>query len=121
MEQRVLTKDDILQTQDCQTLEVKVPEWGGSVRVKALSVKERETYQELVTSKKKSDGSFDTKGLTVRFLQLCLVDEQGRPLFAEADLGKLEEKSAAVMDRLLDAARKHNRIGEDLVTESEKN
>ena len=42
-------------------------------------------------------------------------------LFAEADLGKLEEKSAAVMDRLLDAARKHNRIGEDLVTESEKN
>lgn len=45
------------------------------------------------------------KNLRARLVALCAIGEDGKRLFAEADLKKLGGKSALVMDRLFDAAR----------------
>ncbi len=41
----LLTKDDILGADDLATEDVEVPEWGGCVRVRALTGTERDAFE----------------------------------------------------------------------------
>jgi len=112
-----LTKDQILAADDLGLLEVDVPEWGGTVFIRVMSVGERDTYEN-DWIKHKHTG---VENFRAKFLQRVLCDEKGHLLFTAVELDLLAAKSAKVMSRLWDKAMKHNALTAGDVEELAKN
>lgn len=102
----LLSRDEIKAIQDAAFEEVEVPEWGGSVRVKALSGSERDTFEASLTEQKGKKVRMQMKNVRARLVRLACVDEKGKPMFQASDEYWLGEKSAAALDRVFDAAMK---------------
>lgn len=124
-----LGKDDILKAQDIETEEVEVPEWQGTVLVRALSGRERDAYELSCIQERPllgPDGK-PVRGQTesvknwanarAKLVVRCLVDDDGNRLFADGEAGALGEKSAAAIDRLFDVATRLSRLSEADVEE----
>lgn len=112
-----LTKEQILAADDLGLLEVQVPEWGGSVFIRVMSVGERDSYEnDWIKNKDKGVENFRAK-----FLQRVLCDQAGVLLFATGELDTLARKSAKVMSRLWQKAMEHNAITDADVDELAKN
>lgn len=112
-----LTKEQILAADDLGLLEVKVPEWGGSVYIRVMSVGERDSYEnEWMANKSTGVPNFRSK-----FLQRVLCNEKGELLFSKDEVEQLAKKSAAVTGRLWEAAMKHNKLSDADVEELAKN
>lgn len=112
-----LTKDQILSADDAGLLKLHVPEWGGDVFIRVMSVGERDAYEN-EWQRKKETGVDDFR---TKFLVRCLVDEKGNRLFENGDVVKLSQKSARVMNRLWLAAMEHNNLSNESVEELAKN
>lgn len=112
-----LTKEQILAADDMGLLELQVPEWGGSVFIRVMTVGERDSYEnEWMVNKHKGVDNFRSK-----FLQRVICDESGNLLFAVNEVEKLAKKSARVITRVWEAAMKHNALSDDDVEELAKN
>lgn len=109
----VLNRETILSAQDVVYEEVEVPEWGGKVRVKALSGKERDEYESSLVSSRGKDMQVNLLNARAKLLCLCIVDENNNRLFSNADVEKLGEKSAAALDRIFKVAQKLSGLGEE--------
>jgi len=98
----LLSREAILGADDRATEDVEVPEWGGTVRVRALSGTERDAYEASLVQV----GPNGTQKLTLanaraRLVSLSAVDEAGERLFTkEADVTALGKKSAAALQRV---------------------
>nr|WP_230404857.1 hypothetical protein [Nitratidesulfovibrio sp. HK-II]GBO98277.1 hypothetical protein RVX_3316 [Nitratidesulfovibrio sp. HK-II] len=75
-----LTRDDILKAQDLPTAVVDVPEWGGQVTLRGFSAAARDNL-----AKRGTDENGGVEISNAEFLALCLVDDEGAPLFAPED------------------------------------
>jgi hypothetical protein len=112
-----LTKEQILAADDMGLLELEVPEWGGNVFVRVMTVGERDSYEnEWMINKNKGVENFRSK-----FLQRVLCDETGELLFTAAEVDKLAKKSARVITRVWEAAMRHNALTDGDVEELAKN
>jgi hypothetical protein len=113
-----LSRDQVLGADDRQTEDVPVPEWGGTVRVRALSGVERDAYEAGIVSLQ-GDGSkvVNLKNLRGRLVSLSCVDEDGSRIFTDEDAISLGDKSAAALERVFDVARKLSGLSEDDVKE----
>jgi hypothetical protein len=112
-----LSKNQILAAKDEVVKTISVPEWGGEVCIRAMSVGERDRYEnEFIRNKDKGVENFRTK-----FLAACLCDEDGKRLFTEADIPELSKKSIKVMNRVWHEAMSHNALTNDDVEEIAKN
>ena len=111
----LLSKDDILNAQDRESIEVDVPEWGGKVRLMTMSGLARDRFEASF------QGGNDMKNIRARLAAATIVDENGSLLFSEKDVSALGEKSGAALDRVFEAAQKLNRIGERDIEELSKN
>lgn len=112
-----LTKEAILSANDSGLLKVSVPEWGGDVYIRVMTVGERDAYEnDWVINKSKGVENFRTK-----FLARCLCDENGSLLFGESEIPELAKKSAKVMSRLWQKAMDHNALTDSDVEELAKN
>jgi hypothetical protein len=112
-----LTKEQILAADDLGLLEVKVPEWGGEVFIRVMSVGERDAYEnEWMANKSKGVENFRSK-----FLQRVLCDAKGELLFAAGEVEALAKKSSRVVGTLWEAAMKHNKMTDSDVEELAKN
>lgn len=99
----ILTADEILSADDSSNVEVDVPEWGGSVLLRPLSIEQRE----LVEKAGRGDGA--TNNHTIALLvSLSLVNEDGSAMFKKEDVLKLKKKSAKVVAKLFNEASKLN-------------
>ena len=112
----LLSRDAILAAPDIETEDVHVPEWGGTVRVRGLTAKQRDTFEAglLVT---KGQGRNATQAVSLanaraRLVALSVVDADGAPLFTTADLFALGEKSGAAIDRVFAVASRLSGIGD---------
>ena len=106
-----LTRDSILSANDRKTWTVEVPEWGGSVCVRQLSGSDRDRIEQHVAKARRPDGTVgDLAGLRALVVALAACDESGARLFAVDDVAALNEKSAAALDRVFDAAAGLNRM-----------
>lgn len=108
-----LTADQILAANDLGLKEVKVPEWGGSVYIRVMSVGERDEYERMWIGKKESG----VENFRTQYLARVLCDEKGTLLFTREQTAALASKSGAVMGRLFDVAMKHNAMTEEDVQE----
>lgn len=112
-----LTKEQILAAEDMGLLKVAVPEWGGDIFIRVMTVGERDAYEN-EWQKKKETGVDDFR---TKFLVRCIVDEKGNRLFDNGDVVRLSQKSARVMNRLWLAAMEHNNLSDDSLEEVAKN
>jgi len=112
-----LTEEQILAADDMGLLELEVPEWGGSVHIRVMTVGERDSYEnEWMVNKSKGVDNFRSK-----FLQRVLCDENGELLFTAQEVDKLAKKSARVITRVWEAAMRHNALTDGDVEELAKN
>jgi hypothetical protein len=120
----LLSKDAILAADDRQIRDVDVPEWGGTVRVRALSGLDRDAYEAAFVDARKQGGPSATVRLhnfRAKLVVRSLVDSDGERLFSDTDAKALGEKSADVIDRLFDVAREMSGMDDNAVKDAEGN
>lgn len=113
----LLTRDQILAADDLTTEDHEVPEWGGTVRIRMLTGTERDAFEASVTQQRGKSVQANLTNLRARLVSLCLIDATGRRMFNREDIPALGRKSAAALDRVFDACRRLNRIGDEDVEE----
>lgn len=112
-----LTAEQIIAADDLGLKEIAVPEWGGSVYVRVMSVGERDAYEKLWIGKK--DSGVDN--FRTEYLARVLCTDKGELLFSRGQIDALAKKSGAVCGRLFDAALAHNNMSNKDVEELAKN
>lgn len=111
-------KDKIIAANDLKTKTVDVPEWGVKVVIRTMTGAEKSNFE---VSTIAEDGKVDRKDFRAKMLSQCLVDEEGKRIFADEDLDILGTKSAAVIERLWGIASKLNAYSKKDVDELTKN
>jgi hypothetical protein len=101
----LLTKDAILSANDLVTEDVEVPEWGGTVRVRAISGAERDAFEQAIVTRKGKNVTTNLANIRAKMVALCVVDENGQRLFGDKDVLLLGTKSAAALDRVFTVAQ----------------
>ena len=118
---RLLTRQEILSIRDIRTETVFVPEWGGAVRIKAMTGKERDAWETALFQIDGKDVKMNKENLRAKLVALTVVDEAGQRLFTEADVEALGSKSASALDRIYQASQKLSGLAPDDIKEMEKN
>ncbi len=104
-----LTKDQILAARPWPSVEVEVPEWGGSVRVRALSATEMDAFNASIVRTKGNNVEVNRQNFRAKYVAKCVVDGDGKtPMFTDEDLHVLGLQPASALDRILEAANKLN-------------
>lgn len=113
---KILTAAEILGADDLKTTDIACPEWGGVVRLRAMSALDRVRIlgkrTEVIAAALKSkdadpsvaislDKMFD---MQVEMIAACAISESGDKLFSEDEVAKLGGKNPEVLDRLGNAA-----------------
>lgn len=104
----ILGKDAILSADDMKTIDIDVPEWGGSVRLRTLTGGERDKFESDSIDQRGKNNKMNLVNLRARLVGLCAVDEGGKRMFGDNEVSKLGAKSAAVLDKLFTAAQELN-------------
>lgn len=118
----LLTKDQILEADDLKTVEVEVPGWGGSVRVRTMSGADRDAWEaSMVAVQPDGTRRANMENMRAKLVALTVVGEDGNPLFTLDDVARLTRKSAEALDRVFDASQKLNGLGAKAEAEAAKN
>jgi hypothetical protein len=110
-----LSRDQILAADDIAFEAVEVPEWGGTVRVKALTIPEFSEFQAATVAASKGkkfdaeSGSLDTLAYLAT---LGMVDEAGARLFSKEDVIALASKSMSALIRVASAVARLTKMRE---------
>ena len=110
----MLTRDQILSGPKPEVVDVEVPAYGGAVKVKQLSIAERDRFE---IENAKAGG----KNFRARLVVLTAVDDAGRPIFSAADVPTLSALAGHVLEPIVEAAVKTNRLSNEDVRDLEKN
>jgi hypothetical protein len=108
----MLTRDAILALDDLPRQEVHVPEWKGSVYVRALTVAERVDFEALVFGNGVTDAS-----LLPLIVAMCAVDGEGERLFSADDAEALSRKNVKAIQRVANAALAFNAMTDEALAE----
>jgi hypothetical protein len=125
---RFLSRRAILDAKDIETEDVFVREWGGHVRVKALTIGERDKLEsesmipDPNAPKNKPREKFSTLNFRARLVVLAAIDsDTGARLFADEDVPRLSQKAAGPVNTLAERAMKLSKISDEDVEEIAKN
>ena len=121
MKKPFLTRDQILEANDLTTREVSVPEWGGTVRVRALTGTERDALEASTLQGKGKNKDINLANFRAKLCTRAIVDEQGKRLFGDEDIAALGRKSAGALAKVYDTAAELSGISEADVDELTKN
>ena len=113
MSAKPLSREDILGADDIEIEKVEVPEWGGSVYVKGMTGKERGKLEAANVDQRGKNHRIKLIELRERIAVACVCDENGKLLFTQADVKLLSEKSAAPLQRIVEASNKLSGITEE--------
>lgn len=115
-----LTKDQILSVRP-KVKEIEVPEWGGSVFVRPVTLKEQAKLADLGAKFEKSSTLDRMKNGTLCLIQWTVCDSEGESLFGPDDVVKLLDKSASAFLRLQDEILALSGLTKESREELEKN
>lgn len=97
----LLTAEQIKSAQDRPFKDVECPEWGGTVRVRAITGADRDAFE----AENNPDGKcFVRTNFRSRLLVKSIVGADGERIYTDADAASLGLKAGAVLDRVFDAA-----------------
>jgi hypothetical protein len=94
-----MNREQILAKRSTRIVTVEVPEWGGTVHLRALTVGERDRLDQFVQDSKQK-----VSGFRSLVLSLCLCDADGNRLFADRQREEIDGLDASVVERLFAAA-----------------
>jgi hypothetical protein len=117
----LLSKQEILLSQDLKTEDVEVAEWGGTVRVRTLTGKERDAFEASLTTGEGKKRKPDLTNIRAKLVAMCIVDEGGAREFEDSEIAALGAKSAAALDRVFSVCQRLNGLSTADVEELEKN
>lgn len=112
-----LTRDAILAAQDLPSADVEVPEWGGTVRVRALTGTERDAFEASIVDASAKGAKVNTRNMRAKLVAASVVDEQGNRIFSDTDIVALGRKSAAALNRVFEVAQRLSGLSETDVEE----
>jgi hypothetical protein len=115
-----LTKDQILAVPP-QLKEVEIPEWGGSIFIRPVTLKEQAKLADLGVKFEKASTLDRMKNGTLCLIQWTVCDAEGQSLFAPDDVSKLLDKSASAFLRLQDEILALSGLTKESREELEKN
>ena len=119
---KYLKRDEILNCDDLKTEEVNVPEWGGTVVVKAMTGQERDSFEASIVEIKGSAQSYKFENLRAKLVAKTVIDPETKQLmFTVGDIEALGKKSAAALDRIFSVSQRLSKITEKDVEELTKN
>lgn len=117
--EKILSKEEIILAEDVIREVVFVPEWNGSVIVKTMTAKERDSWEHKTYVLGRKDPNSVPDNVRASLFAATVVDENGNRMFTDEDVETLNKKSGSAVDRVTDVARKLNRMrAEDLATET---
>lgn len=117
-----LTRELILGVLDLPTKDVNVPEWGGVVRVRAMTGAERDRFEADMLTEKGENKRDKFSNVRAKLCSQVIVGDDGiTSLFTEKDIEALGKKSAKALSRVFDAARALSGFTEEDVKELEGN
>ena len=117
----LLSKQDILNARDLSTEDICVPEWGGTVRVRSLTGKERDAFEASLMSGEGKKRKVDLANIRAKLVAMCIVDEAGAREFDDVEVAALGAKSAAALDRVFSVCQRLNGLSAADVEELEGN
>jgi hypothetical protein len=117
----LLSKKQIIESDDLKSEIVAVPEWGGDVKVRVMTGTERDAFEASIFDSKGKDSKVNLKNLRAKLIVLTVISDTGEKLFTDADVETLGGKSAKALDRVFAVAQKINGIGQKEVEELTKN
>lgn len=118
-----LGRDGLMALRPPAPLRVDLEE-GGCVHVRMLSPRERDLHENAQYKVNARTGEAEfVAGGRARLVALCACDESGRRLFSDDDEQAIDrgELSPLVVDQIVAAATKFNRIGAHALRAAEKN
>ena len=117
----LLSKTAILTANDLQTEDIEVPEWGGAVRVRSFTGRERDAFESSMVRGDGRDRKVDLTNMRARLVGLTVINETGQRLFTDDEVDLLGAKSGAALDRVFTIAQKLNGLSGADVEELSKN
>ena len=117
----LLSKTAILAANDLKSEDVEVPEWGGAVRVRSFTGRERDAFEASMVRGEGRDRKVDLTNMRARLVGLTVIDETGQRLFTDEEVDLLGAKSGAALDRVFAIAQKLNGLSGSDVEELSKN
>jgi len=118
---KYLTRQTILEANDIQTEEVNVPEWGGSVLVKAMTGTERDAFEASIIDSSGKSPKMKFENARAKLLVKTIVDEDLKNVFSVADIQSLGAKSAAALERVYNVASRLSKISPEDIEDLTKN
>ena len=115
----LLSKAEILAADDILTEVIEVPEWGGSVTIKAWTVAQADSYGKLIMANHKDETFISRLRETV--VSMSIVDEDGKLMFNDKDMIALGKKSPAALNRVHKAVMALNKLQNEDGEEASKN
>lgn len=113
-----LNKDQIMSADDLQEREVAVPEWGGTVLIKALTGHERDNFEASVIVGRGRDRDINMRALRAKLSALSIIDPVSKErMFSEKEVRFLGQKSARALQRVFEAAQELNGMTDEAVEE----
>jgi hypothetical protein len=116
-----LTREQILNANDLPAEDVEVPEWGGVVRVRALTGAERDAFEAAIIKVRGKRVDFHLENARALLVAMSVVDEDGNRLFSDEDVKALGRKSAAALDRVASVAMRLSGLTQEDLEELTKN
>lgn len=116
-----LTKEQIYAAPDRRTEKVEVPEWGGYVNVLGISASDKDVFDAFRVREMESKSPTRFRNTRAMLAAMSIVDDDGKALFAPADVAKLGEKSGEALDRVYLAAMRVSGMDAGSVDEAKKN
>ena len=117
----LLSKTAILAANDLKSEDIEVPEWGGAVRVRSFTGRERDAFEASMVRGDGKDRKVDLTNMRARLVGLTVIDEAGQRLFTDEEVDLLGAKSGAALDRVFAVAQKLNGLSGADVEELSKN
>ena len=130
----LLSRDQILGAKDIDTREVDVPEWGGAVLVRALSITEgNEWRRSMLRPVAKTDPKTRETSITmefsteaaelanVRMLSIACIDAEGNRLFKPEDIEALGKHSMTPIARVVEVVMDISGLTKKAADDAEKN
>lgn len=114
----LLTADQILGADDRRYEIVDVPEWGGQVRLRSLTGRERDSFEASLQDRKGKSVKENIENFRARQVALCAVDEDGKLLFTnKQQVVLLGNKSVAALQRIFNKCNEMNGFTEQDIEE----
>jgi hypothetical protein len=113
---KTLSREEIFSADDLPSEVVPVPEWGANaqVRVRAFDLATRQAYYKPVMGIEPQSDEMRAAVAEIhgaRLAVFAIVDDEGKPVFTEADIPALLKKNPKALDRIVAAASRLNGLG----------